>query len=177
MDRKAQIEFVLNQSTPIHFKEGREWYPTGNLFCNGLSKEFTVSLEIACGIVACLSPLKSWPVNMKIAKQFLEGKRNVHTGLQVTKAEAILRGEDIELCLGGLKTISFYHNLLNPPDPNYVTIDRHMLWMFKGKPSITPKQYYGYRDALKGYALDNNWIPSELQAVTWCAVKQIKHDT
>lgn len=176
MNRKAQIESVLNQSSPKHYKEGKEWYPNGHEYCKSLSKEFNVDIDKVCGIVSALSPMKSWPVNMRIARDFLKGKRNVHTKSQMTKAQGILDGKDIELCLGGLKTVNFYRNLLDPPDPDYVTIDRHMLWMFNERPSLSPKQYNRLKGEMKQYSLENNWIPSELQAVTWLIVKEIKHD-
>lgn len=174
MNRTQQINAVLNQSTDIEITEGKIWYPEAHQYCLELSKEFNISLEKVCGICAALSPLKSWPVNKNITRSYLEGKRNIHTRLQVSKCDWIMRGDDIEKCLGGLKTVNFYHNILNPPDLEYCTIDRHMIWMFNERPSLSPKQYNFLKNSIIEYAKVNQWITSELQAVTWLTVKRVK---
>lgn len=174
MNRDKQIESVLTHSTPENYSEGKKWYPNAHQFCKKLSKKYNVELKRVAGICAALSPLKSWPVNMKITEDFLQGKRNVHTKLQVKKAELILEGRDIELCLGGLKTINFYHNIVDPKDNKWATIDRHMIWMFKETPSLTPKKYNALKKAMVDYSNRKGWITPELQAVTWVTIKQIK---
>lgn len=172
--RTQQINLVLSQSIATEITEGKMWYLNAHQYCLALSKEFNISLEKVCGICAALSPLKSWPVNKNITRSYLEGKRNVHTGLQVRKCDWIMRGDNIEKCLGGLKTVNFFHNILNPPDIEWATIDRHMLWMFNESPSLSPKQYNSLKDSMIEYAKTNQWITSELQAVTWLTVKRIK---
>lgn len=176
MNRHQQIQSVLEHSTIEHYTQGKVWYWEAHNYAKQLSQQFNLSLQVVCGIIAALSPLKEWGLNMRIAKQFIEGKRNVHTKLQVLKAESILEGRDIEKSLGGLKTVNFHFNLLNPPDPNWLTLDRHMFWMFKTKPCLTPKQYNKLKTETINYATETGWIPSELQATLWLTVKDIKHD-
>lgn len=174
MNRTQQLDSVLSQSNAEEHRDGRVWYPDAHTYLLELSKEFKISIEKVCGVCAALSPLKSWPVNKNITRSYLEGKRNIHTKLQVSKCDWIMRGDDIEKCLGGLKTVNFFFNLLNPPDPNYCTIDRHMLWMFDERPSLTPKKYNSLKSVMIDYANTNKWVTSELQAVTWLTVKRIK---
>src|SRR5690606_11014067 len=97
----------------------------------------------------------------------------------VVKAWSILTDMDKETdsffnAKTGAKTLSFYRNILNPNDTNYVTIDRHMLAVFKGrigKPSgtarITPKQYRELSAEFSKLAKKHNVTPCQLQAAVW----------
>ena len=170
-----KIQSVLQQALPIELDSGKVWYSEAHDYAVSLSKEFGIELSKVCGVIASLSPLKEWGLNKRIAKQFLQGKRNVHTGLQVRKAEWIFEGRDIETCLGGLKTINFYRNILNPTDKNWVTVDSHMHWMYKEYPSLTPKKYNLIKNDFINYANQTNQIGCEVQACAWLVVKRIKH--
>ena len=172
-----KIQPVLNQALPIELDSGRVWYDEAHAYAVGLSEEFGVDLSKVCGVIASLSPLKEWGLNKRIAKQFLEGKRNVHTKLQVRKAEWILEGREIELCLGGLKTINFFHNILSPDNKGFVTIDSHMHWMYKEYPSLTPKKYNLIKTDFINYANQTNQVGCVVQACAWLVVKRIKHDS
>ena len=171
-----KIATVLFQATSEDINEGMIWYTNANQYCQELAQEFNISLSKVAGIVSALSVLKEWGLNKRIAKQFLQGKRNVHTGLQVKKAEWILEGKDIELCLGGLKTINFFNNILSPDNKAFVTVDSHMHWMYKEYPSLTPKKYNLIKNDFINYANQTNQIGCEVQACAWLVVKRIKHD-
>lgn len=171
-----KIATVLFQATSEDINEGMIWYTNANQYCQELAQEFNISLSKVAGIVSALSVLKEWGLNKRIAKQFLQGKRNVHTGLQVRKAEWILEGKDIELCLGGLKTINFFNNILSPDNKAFVTVDSHMHWMYKEYPSLTPKKYNLIKNDFINYANQTNQIGCEVQACAWLVVKRIKHD-
>lgn len=170
-----KIQSVLNQALPIELDQGSAWYQEAHDYAAELSTEFSIRLEIVCGIISSLSPLKEWNLNKRLAKQFLEGKRNLHTRLQIKKAEWILEGRDIELCLGGLKTINFYRNILDPTDKQWVTIDGHIHWMYKEYPSLTPKKYNLIKNDFINYSNQTNQIGCEVQAQAWLVVKRIKH--
>lgn len=171
-----KIQPVLQQALPIELDSGKVWYNEAHDYAVSLSEEFGIELSKVCGVIASLSPLKEWGLNKRIAKQFLQGKRNVHTRLQVRKAEWILEGKDIELCLGGLKTINFYQNILNPTDKRWVTVDSHMHWMYKEYPSLTPKKYNLIKNDFINYAHQTKQIGCQVQACAWLVVKRIKHD-
>lgn len=172
-----KIEPILNQALPIELDQGRIWYQDAHNYAVELSEQFNIRLEIVCGIISSLSPLKEWNLNKRLAKQFLEGKRNLHTRLQVRKAEWILEGKDIELCLGGLKTINFFRNILDPTDKQWVTIDGHIHWMYKEYPSLTPKKYNLIKNDFINYSNQTGQVGCEVQAKSWLVVKRIKHDT
>lgn len=170
-----KIQPVLQQALPNELDSGKVWYSEAHAYAVSLSEEFGIELSKVCGVIASLSPLKEWGLNKRITKQFLQGKRNVHTKLQVRKAEWILEGKDIETCLGGLKTINFYRNILNPIDKSWVTIDSHMHWMYKEYPSLTPKKYNLIKSDFINYANQTNQIGCQVQACAWLVIKRIKH--
>jgi hypothetical protein len=168
----VEIKEVLNQALSQELEGGLKWYQEAHEYCKELSEEFGISLSKVCGIVSALSPLKEWGLNKRIAKQYLEGKRNVHTKLQITKCDLIMQGKNIDVVLGGLKTINFYHNLLNPKDRRYCTIDTHIMWMYP-YPNLTPKRYQKIKKDFIDYS---ELIPNQVQAQAWLTIKRIKHD-
>lgn len=167
MNKTQQLDAVIKQATPENIIEGKAWYFQAREFCKGLSIEFNVELEKVVGIVSALSPQKRWELNKKIAKDYLQGKKNIHTKTQVSKCDWIMRGDDIEQCLGGLKTINFYHNILNPEDSRWCTIDTWMLKIFNESPKVNPKHYNQLKQVCIDYSTQIKWVTSTTQAVAW----------
>ena len=66
------------QMSDLLLIDGKEWYYKARDYANELSIEFKIDLYQSAAIISALSPLKSWDLNKKIAKEFLEGKRNIH---------------------------------------------------------------------------------------------------
>lgn len=175
MDRKAQINSVIKQASPQEIQEGFVWYSEARQWCEQVSKETGIELKKVIAVLAALSPRKRWDLNKKITKEYLEGKRDVHTKTQVTKCDLIMQGKDIPLVLGGLKTINFFSNILEPTNPDYCTIDVWMLRIFNERPKLTPKQYNSLKQVCIEYSKEIGWITPNTQAVAWIS-KRNKHD-
>jgi len=100
--------------------------------------------------------------------------------LQSNKARKILNyaqtREDIELYLGGLKTINFFNNIYDPESREHVTVDRHHIYLSIGwdAQSCTPKQYDFLKQNTVIFAKEVDMIPSELQSTLWVCWKRIK---
>lgn len=167
MNRTQQLDSVIKQATPKEIEEGRLWYRKAREYCVQLSEEFGVELEKVVGVVAALSPQKRWDLNKRIAKEYLQGKRNIHTKVQISKCDWIMRGDNIPKCLGGLKTVNFYFNILNPDDPNYCTIDLWMIRIFNETPKLTPKKYNELKQVCVDYSKQIQWVTPTTQAVAW----------
>lgn len=172
MNRTQQLDLVIKQATSIEIQEGKTWYYKARDYCVELSEEFGIELEKVVGIVAALSVQKRWDLNKRISRQYLQGKRNIHTKTQVSKCDWIMRGDNIEKCLGGLKTVNFYHNILNPEDSNYCTIDLWMLRIFNERPKVTPKQYNQLKQVCIDYSNQIKWVTPTTQAVAWIVARQ-----
>lgn len=108
-------------------------------------------------------------------KQFYEYIRyNKIQGLGKKKIEKILDCDGSVECildiLNGNKIKSFFINILQPDNKDYVTIDRHAAFLAKPelKYSITDKRYKEIGEAYKIVAKDLNILPNMLQAKLWC---------
>ena len=166
-----QIELVIQQASPRQIEDGVAWYQKAHQFCKELSEEFGVEFNKVCGIVSALSPQKRWDLNKRIARDYLMGKRNIHTKTQVSKCEWIMRGDNIEKCLGGLKTVNFFHNILDPKDNDWFTIDRWILNIFNESPSLSPKKYNQLKQVCINYSKQTPWVSPEVQAIAWVVVR------
>lgn len=124
--------FLVVVEKPEQYQEGLQWYNVAHKFVLDLAQVYKLSIEQSAGIVAALSPQLSWARNKKITLQFCAHMRQgneetvLHlgaTGPNARKAIRIWHGEKPLGVLGGMKVISFYHNLLL--FSSHVTIDRH----------------------------------------------------
>lgn len=179
----SNMEKVLESSTLDEYQQGMNWYPDAHQFCKALANMHKTSVMKVAGIVSAFSPLKSWNINKILAKDFLinKGIWSMHTELQTQKAINIYNNEDddrlcIEQQLGGLKTINFFNNIYCPSDENYVTIDRHHLYICTGVDvqSCTKKQYEFIKHHTIEYSKSVNMTPCSLQATLWVTWKRIK---
>lgn len=184
-------EFVLNNLNIVYnncnsddLKNGRAWYENAKSFSIGLSKKYNITELQSAGIIAALSPQKSWEQNIIIAEKFIEsnGAVSVHTGTQMSKAKHILYNsvipEEVYATLGGMKTKNFFQNIYDPDCKDYVTIDRHHLNLCSREniESCTDKQYEFLKNETIIFANRVKMIPSELQATLWVCWKRIKKE-
>lgn len=154
------------------------WYVSANFFAQSLANKYDVPLSVACGVIASLSPLKSWTENKIIAEGFLHNGKGKHTVAFIEKARQIKASngdvETIALILNGNKTISFFINILEPHQQNFVTIDRHALSIALGRnilenegKGITFNQYQFFANAYNVAGVKAGISPVLMQSITW----------
>lgn len=161
------------------------WYQNANELAVELANRYdSCPLKVA-GIIASLSPLKSWDENKRIAESFLRNGESYHTGIFQSKAEAILEGdscrERILEILNGNKIQNFFLNIAFPKLVNAVTIDRHAVSIAHGYTvedsklkGITDKQYNFFKACYVEAARIAGVLPNEMQAVTWVKWRKLK---
>ena len=168
---------VYNGAFPNHFVDGQNWYPSVH--------DLGISLcphdpHRAWGVIAALSPMTPWPRNVFLAERtFTEGKAYGCLTNNADKANRIYAGEDPLDVLGGMKITNFYLNIANPYADN-VTVDRHahdiaMGEVFGKQPRKMLNSKGGYNelaDLYREVADHIGILPSELQAITWCAWRE-----
>lgn len=148
-----------------------------------------VPIQISAGVYAALSPNNSQDSCMEDMQRairchlyephnFIHLK--VHTyGANKEKALRILKGEDPKVVLTGPKTFNFYHNIENPDDPNYVTVDGHMvnIWNNKRVPldnsGVNLGEYLTVASGIKELAQRYGLVPCQLQAILWLTWRRI----
>lgn len=156
----------------------RNWYIEANQFCIQLSQDFEISIDKVAGILSALSPGVNWPTNKRDAIYLIQAHSGMKVGLHrfstygrnVQKAAAIFNGKkDAFNPKTGAKTWNFFWNILDPSDPRYVTIDRHMVEFMTGEKyeGLTFKKYEQFANEVKEAADIVGVLPNVLQAVVW----------
>lgn len=174
------ITRLFRTATPEQIAAGAAWYFDANEVAKALAAKNNVSVEVAAGVLAALSPLNSWGANVNLAARFLAagGLHEGYLGTGLAKARAILAGADPVITLNGLKTVNFYRSILTAGAEG-VTIDRHA-WSLavnvryaEGSiPSLSGKRYGSAADAYRRAAaiLSREYgtvTAAQVQAVTW----------
>ena len=136
------------------------------------------------GVIASLSPLTKWSVNLEKAEEFVNTGNCKHIGQFKRKAKAIIEsdGNPDTVCdiLSGNKITSFFLNILRPHDSTFITIDRHALSIALGY-KINPEDYQGitknqYDFFVKCYVLAAEKVgvpPLLMQSATWVRFRKL----
>lgn len=162
-----------------------DWYKDANQFAKDYSFNDTVLHSKLMGIIAALSPLKTWEQNKKIAIDFLLMGTCGHMALNVNKAKRIIESdgtdESILNILNGNKISAFYLNIKYYNKATNVTIDRHALSIALGYKTsesdysgMTLKQYEFFQDCYIWTANKLNISPLLLQSATWVKYRKLK---
>ena len=159
-----------------------DWYKDAQWFAIRLYEAWKATNPVdptllkVVGVIAALSPLKTWEQNQALASDFLlKGKRTGHFATAITKAKLIISVGVMHFkildILSGEKTKSFYQNILNPGKIEAVTIDRHAISAAVGSKmvdaSLTPKQYEFFVGCYKEVAFQEDVSPLRLQSAIW----------
>lgn len=164
---------TFNQTTDDQRKRGRDWYWGAHELADMMSEG---NVRAAAGVLAALSPQKTWDLNVSMASRAFEtGTPTGHVQDALAKVAKILAGTDpAEVLPMGFKTGMFYRLILDPEDPDAVVIDRHAHDVAVGerygerRRGLSNKNRYAtlahaYREAAR--ILGER--PSTVQAVTW----------
>lgn len=169
--------FVKSSDDEIH--DGITWYDRARELAMRLDPDNPAR---AAGIIAAMSPLTSWPQNVRHAERVYATGTTQGMGNNVRKAERIFNGENPLDVLSGDKVTSFFHNIMG--DGEGVTVDRHAIDVAYGKVQNDAERSAAVKrtKARDGYGLirqayihasailtnEGNLItPAELQAIVW----------
>lgn len=180
----TMIENILSTydtATADDVHAGMTWY----LAANALAWEIDPARPWqGAGVIAALSPRLSWEKNALYARiaydlkgYDLKDVDNYIPTLKTSRIKALrmVNGEHVSMVLGkGLKTNSFWHNILHPYNSEHVTVDKHAANIAMGKRtgydiSIKDKDYRIIAAAYREAARIANIAPLQMQAITWVA--------
>lgn len=172
-----------------------ESYPKYQRITTKVAASFGFSPRIGAAVFAALSPNNDYWGNLRDARKLLAaaaaGKGiddfTVSTyGNNKRKAWAIVKGEDPDALIVALKTRNFFHNIEDPSDPNWVTIDGHMFNVYHGvrRPiqsqnnkdrvvKVTKWDYITISATLKTFAANYSLIPCQMQGVLWMTWRRL----
>lgn len=134
----SSLNFIFAYDSAVNWgtdKIAREFYLKQHETAKELSKKYFVPLDRVCAAMAVLSPGIPWSQLLESIERLVSGKV---FGLQgygqnIVKAHKLILGEPVEEILKGPKVTNFYHNILEPFNDNYITIDAHMYSCWIGK--------------------------------------------
>ena len=175
---EKNLKRIWQMSDPFLI-DGKEWYYKARDYADELAIEFKINLYQSSAIISALSPLKEWNLNKRIAREFLEGKRDIHFHRQVQKARRVLmtkKEHRVPVILNGRKTVSFYKNIYTPWVNEFVTVDTHIVdALIAPKANITPKRYNLIQTSITNHAKRVNLKPCEVQSILWLTHKNYKN--
>jgi hypothetical protein len=166
--------YVLASDSDI--SEGMAWYDDAL----GLAAELSPNdIARGAGVIAALSPLTSWPLNVRRAREVFATGTTSGMGNNVRKAERIFAGESPESVLSGPKVTSFFHNIMG--NDEMVTVDRHAIDVAYGRvmsddersKAVSGKRYGILKDAYSHVAnilsteMEKVITGAQLQAAVW----------
>lgn len=172
----ANLNRTLQIATSNDWSEGGDWYSTAYDHAVRIALESGVSVVQSAGVIAAMSPLKSWKDNLRLAEAVAKGQRTGHTAVQIGKAVSILDGADPVAVLGGRKTLAFYESIINRGECNSVTVDRHIISAAHGRRLTDHELANSHRarkvyDAIESACLElslGHQVPAaKLQATIW----------
>lgn len=178
-DMIANILAVWDETTDTDRIAGRDWYGDAYNLARTLDPADPVR---GAAVIAVLSPLLSWPMNVRGATDIYAGRPFRGMKRNGAKAEAIRDGADPDTVVSGSKVRSFWFNICDPGNRDAVTVDRHALDVALGRVTDDATRgailrrkaaYAAVRDAYIAAAeiiserTGDVWHGSQVQAVTW----------
>jgi len=186
--RKRVVDNILRTYRDDRLNIDTDWYRKANAFAIGLAEEYGHDTVTVAGIIASLSPLKSWQENKRIARVFLETGNSLHTRKLEAKAIEIrdYEGNDrVGHCLevlNGNKIKAFFLNIAFPEKQGIVTVDRHAISIALGRNireaegiGITDGQYAFFVSCYRQAAQMEGVRDSLMQSVSWEKHRIIKN--
>jgi|APSaa5957512535_1039671.scaffolds.fasta_scaffold04851_3 hypothetical protein len=184
-----RLKYLFDTATPEQVEAGSIWYDEAREYATGLAIKHGYTVSTVCAVLSALSPAVSWNVNKRDAHTLLGLAAVGETepdnipastyGPQVEKALRIAWTGNPDLIGNGLKTVSFYLNMVGIQDGSVCTIDRHILGAATGSRdathkdiSVTSKRYFDVSAQIKRLARNRNLQPKQVQAVIWLTYRE-----
>lgn len=188
----SNLEKWLDRADAIDMEEGLLAYQRYHMVMAQMSIAFSISLEKVIAVFVSLSPNNDYVGNLRSTVSVLAGINHGVDEERITistykhcrkRAFQYGTGErDFLKETKGPKITNFYHNLLDPLDSRYVTIDGHMnaIWQDKNltmKEAIVRnnREYNEIAYAVKKLAFREMMLPNQLQAVLWFTRKRVRN--
>lgn len=150
---------------------GEGWYRESRRIARKLAREHGVTLSVAAGVLAAISPRMRWGSNISYAHAILAGipVQGVFS-MNLEKAHRIMAGERPLDVLGGPKVRAFYRAIMG--DGQAVVID---VWMLRAvgwtKKTLSAREYERVSDSLREAAEAAGIDPADFQAIVWTQVR------
>jgi hypothetical protein len=184
---QRNIKRVLDLADSVDIDEGRLSFFRYHEVLRNMSAHYGVDFQTTVAIFCALSPNSDYRGNLRSTASVIAGhlagidrdRIRVATYNHCRdRAFEYLNGTSFLATVRGPKIRSFYLNIINPMDPDPVTIDGHAVNIWRGRrknlKSVVGDFRYKhvageYRDVARRVGL----LPNQVQAITWFAWKRI----
>ncbi len=180
---------TLNAADSVDIDEGRLSYFRYNEVLKNLAAFYSVGFPETVAVFAALSPNSDYLGNLRSTATVVKGWK---AGVDVERIRVVtynhcrdrafeyLNGTSFLETVKGKKIRSFYSNILNPLDPEPVTIDGHAVNVWRGRrmtlKAVATDGRFNYEIVAADYRAAANRVgllPNQVQAITWFAWKRI----
>lgn len=148
LTRRATAEF--RRATAEQRTSGEAWYAEAHAVARDQVAEYGVTIEVASGVLAALSPRMGWGSNVALAERMLASGGTLDRGAlsrSLQQARHIYHGTPVLEVLGGPKTRAFYEAILSSGQEGTPVIDRHAWDMLVGQRGAVAPTLGQYRQA------------------------------
>jgi hypothetical protein len=180
---------VFEEATPQEVIEGMAWYDEAHKLACDLAQRFGVSLDVAAGVIAALSPRSRWERNVQDAENVIAAHVQGTDPVQVScstfhrnkeRAIQILAAGARHGILSGDK-VNAFADCIEDPDGDAVTVDSHAYNAWVGERivtngsglRVTPRRFRecaaDYRKVAGLYHIK----PHQAQAIIWLVWKRL----
>jgi hypothetical protein len=184
----ANLKKVFVQADGIDWNCGIDSYSKYNRMMSLLAGKYGCSLEQATAVFVSTSPNNDYKNNLRSTVSILHGwKHNIPDDQIKTssyhhcrdRSLKYLRGLDFLSHSTGPKIRAFYQNIIDPLDPEPITVDGHMVnaWTGSRRPlKEVARGKFVYEDCAKDIrtlAKRQGLIPCQAQGILWLTWKRI----
>lgn len=169
---------LVREATPDEYQDGLTWYSRAAT----IADDIFGNRAVGAGVLAALSPQKSWPENQRLALNAVSGQHIGHFKGQVEKARRILEGESFLEVLAGQKERAFALCIALPTLSKAVVIDRHAFDAATGRINTDKERkvldrvgyYESCAEVYRNVADALGLMPSQVQAICWVVWRRKK---
>lgn len=182
------LKRIFEQATEHDLSIGLDAFPKYNRIMVKLADHCGTTPRIASAVFSALSPNNDYHGNLRDANTLLRAARAGKTledfavstyGQNKRKAWRIAHGEDPLDLIVAKKTRSFFQNIYDPSDPVPVTVDGHMVnvWRCKRENLVGlsfPKSLYDVvADGVRTVAQEQGLVPCQVQSIIWMTWRRL----
>lgn len=185
----GRLDHWFRAADKIDIKEGLQAYPRYREVMSVLAERFGFPIDRTTAAFVALSPNTDYQSNLRSLVSVLAGVRNdvpdhriVVSTYNHNKRRAIsyLRGETSFISpTRGRKILSFYDNILLPETSHRVTVDGHMVAIWRNanltmkEATVGRREYDEIEAEVQRFAFYNHMRPCQMQAILWFVRKRL----
>lgn len=182
---------VWSRIDAIDYREGMLAYGRYHVTLERIAAYYGCPFHSTVAAFCALSPNNDYMGNLRSLVTMLRGRQEgfpdanlLHVSTYNAcrdRAWKFLHGDDFLERTKGPKTRNFYQNIIDPNDPIPVTIDGHMVCVWKGmRMTMTAVAIEGFKyndvaNDFREFAYTIGLLPNQVQAVLWFTWKRINN--